>query len=229
MKKTDTEDLVARAEAGDARAAQAMGLLMEIGLEDKPDIKGARKFYEIAAKQGDPLAQLSVVNIVKTGADGTQPDLKAASALLKQFEKDAMSKATVRPTIQVDPNMKVLVADASEDDRHTLHETLKANGFKVIEAKSGVEALSIVKMNPDIKMIFTEVSLTEMDGVQFIEKLRLLKQFETLPVVFLTGSKQPELITRAKRAGIHGWLLKPMNEELVIKSTDRWVRNKVSA
>ena len=229
-KKTSTDELRIKAAAGDAKAASALGLLMEIGLEAKPNVKDAKKFYEIAAKQGDPLAQLSLVDIVKRGTADTKPDLRAANELMKQWENadDHPLSKTKHVSIQreMDLAMKILVVDGIEDDRIALNEMLRFSGYKVLEAKTGSEGIGILRLNPDIKMVFTDAKLPELDGIAMVEKIRQMKQFESLPIVFVTAVQQPESISRAKKAGIHGWILKPLSENVITKAADRWMRNK---
>ena len=73
--------------------------------------------------------------------------------------------------------MKILIVDDSTTIRVQLDKTLKESkkGFQVYEAENGVQALNVLKDNPDIKIVISDINMPEMDGItlaEFVKKMR---------------------------------------------------------
>jgi CheY-like chemotaxis protein len=94
----------------------------------------------------------------------------------------------------------LLVEDDVEDQRfflETLHNVSKNTGCYV--ASNGEEALFALTeegLTPDI--IFTDLSMPKIDGLQFLKLLRGIEKFEHTPVVIYTSHFSDEQIRRAK-------------------------------
>jgi len=76
-----------------------------------------------------------------------------------------------------------------EDDflvRMTLAEALADEGFAVAEAEDGAAALAILRADPGIRLLMTDVSLSRaMDGHALVRVVR--EEWPTLPVIYMTG------------------------------------------
>ncbi len=103
------------------------------------------------------------------------------------------------------PNERVLVVDDEQSIRHFLRVTLTSQGYTVIEAASGQEALSNATMQkPDI--VILDLGLPDMDGV---EVTQLLRQWTQIPIIILSvrGSESDKIA--ALDAGADDYLTKP--------------------
>jgi CheY-like chemotaxis protein len=60
---------------------------------------------------------------------------------------------------------------------------------------------------PDL--VFLDLHMPEMNGLQVLERLRALPGLEEIPVVLLTASRSPEVVTQAAKYGVHDYLSKP--------------------
>jgi two-component system chemotaxis response regulator CheY len=105
----------------------------------------------------------------------------------------------------------VLVVDDSMMVRKQVGSALKGQGYDVIEAVDGADALEKLAGNPDTKLIVCDVNMPKMNGLEFLE--HLVAQNSSIPVVMLTTEGQPELIQRAKSLGAKGWLVKPFKPD----------------
>ena len=80
----------------------------------------------------------------------------------------------------------VLVVDDDSSIAHTLKSILLKNGFEVITATNGEEALKLIKTNkPDL--IITDLVMPVMDGFYFRMKLREDLRFKTTPIIIISG------------------------------------------
>ncbi|MDD4902819.1 MAG: response regulator [Patescibacteria group bacterium] len=106
-----------------------------------------------------------------------------------------------------EPRKKILIA---EDDLMLLNivtEKLVEEGFKVIQAKDGEEALhKALTQDPDL--ILLDVLMPKMDGVTMLKKLREEKKFVATPVILLTNVAYGPQIEEAIKHGVQDFMVK---------------------
>lgn len=113
---------------------------------------------------------------------------------------------------------KVLIIDDSETIRLQLAEMVDSIDRTVVMATNGKEGMERLKAEPDIGMIFCDVNMPVMDGIDFLETLSKLVKARILssrPIIILTTESEMEKVLRAKKAGIDGWLIKPPKKESI--------------
>ncbi len=115
----------------------------------------------------------------------------------------------------------ILVVDDSFIIRKQVGTALVAAGFEVIEAADGAEALARLAKSPDISLVFTDVNMPKMSGIDFLEAVRADERLAKTPIVMLTTEGQTALIQRAKELGALGWLKKPFNAQLVVATATK--------
>jgi len=110
----------------------------------------------------------------------------------------------------------VLIVDDEEGIRETLSDIFKDEGYDVITASSGEEAIKLLKENsPDI--VFLDVWLSGIDGIETMKELKSLNP--TIPVVMISGHANIELAVKATRSGAYDFLEKPLSLERVLLVT----------
>ncbi len=83
--------------------------------------------------------------------------------------------------------MTILVVDDLEDYRLLLRAVLSAQGWTVVLAGNGEEALQKTKkVKPDI--VISDVYMPVMDGIRFHREIRNIPGYEQLPFLFMSGS-----------------------------------------
>jgi len=110
----------------------------------------------------------------------------------------------------------VLVVDDSETIRHQVKSALSGAGFAVLEAIDGFEALDRIDNHPEISLVILDVNMPRMGGLEMLEAMRGRPKVAKVPVLILTTEAQESLIARAKNAGAKGWVVKPVNTELLV-------------
>ena len=106
--------------------------------------------------------------------------------------------------------MDVLVVDDSEDTTEMVRHLLEIGGATVCAATSGSEALRFARER-DFDVVLSDISMPEMDGFEFLSRLRELPGKEDLPAVALTGFGRPEDVQRAVDQGFYAHLTKPFD------------------
>ena len=81
---------------------------------------------------------------------------------------------------------KVLIVDDEVHIVHVVAVKLRNNGYEVLSAENGAEALDLVlSERPDV--VVTDWHMPVMTGLEFIGRLRQLPETRTIPVILLTG------------------------------------------
>lgn len=111
----------------------------------------------------------------------------------------------------------VLVVDDYEDARDMYSEYLTFSGFRVVEARTGDEALEkAFTLLPDL--ILMDLSLPGLDGLEATRRLKADSRTRTIPVVALTGHALSSHSEGARRAGCDSFVTKPcLPDQLVIE------------
>jgi two-component system NtrC family response regulator len=108
----------------------------------------------------------------------------------------------------------ILVVDDEKNYPLILGAVLEDEGFEVLTATSGQQALEIVKAS-DIDLVLTDMRMPQMDGIQLLEKIKVLDA--DLPVIMMTAHGTVEKAVEAMEKGAFSYILKPFdNERLVI-------------
>jgi len=104
---------------------------------------------------------------------------------------------------------RALVIDDHEPSRKNLVGVLAESGFQIVgAATSGAAGLQLASASaPDV--ILMAVGLPDVDGIRAARKIM---QANPLPIVLVTSHYDAATIERAKRAGVMGYLIKPLRE-----------------
>lgn len=106
----------------------------------------------------------------------------------------------------------ILVVDDASMVRRQVRTALQQLGYAVLEAADGVEGLARLDEHPDTKLIVSDIHMPNMNGMEFLERLRA--RGSTTPVIVLTAEADPEVIRRAKALGAKAWMIKPLKVDL---------------
>lgn len=107
---------------------------------------------------------------------------------------------------------KVLVVDDSPTERHFLNSLLSKNGYQVILAESGEEAMVKAKQEkPDI--IIMDVVMPGLNGFQATRAISKDEETKNIPVIMCTTKGQETDKVWAMRQGAKDYITKPVNQE----------------
>jgi two-component system chemotaxis response regulator CheY len=110
-----------------------------------------------------------------------------------------------------------LIVDDSSVMRKIVERALRQAGLplsKVHEASSGVEALDLLK-SERVQLIFSDINMPMMDGLEFLRQLRAQDLAPDVPVVMITTESSEEHVKEAIVAGAQGYIRKPFTAEQV--------------
>jgi two-component system, sensor histidine kinase and response regulator len=108
---------------------------------------------------------------------------------------------------------KILIVDDVEENLDILGEIL--NDYSLSMALNGNDALEILHKNkPDIVLL--DVVMPDIDGFEVCKIIKSKKEFENIPIIFITAKNDPQSITKGFEAGGVDYITKPFNSKELI-------------
>jgi len=110
----------------------------------------------------------------------------------------------------------IMTVDDSVSIRQMVSFTLKKEGYEVLEAVDGADALKKLTDDAAVNMIITDLNMPNMDGIELIKNVRANTKYKFMPIIMLTTESQDERKQAGKAAGATGWIVKPFKPEQLI-------------
>lgn len=113
--------------------------------------------------------------------------------------------------------MNVLIVDDSAAIRKILQRVLKLAGLPlaaVHEAGDGLEALEIAKAQ-SLDLIFSDINMPNMDGLQFLGKLKSDEGLKKVPVIMVGTEGSQTKVLEAVQLGAAGYIRKPFTPDQI--------------
>ena len=123
----------------------------------------------------------------------------------------------VRDVIQ--KPMNILVVEDSDAVRAVLAMSLKIGKVpvaKLYQASQGLEALDLLRTE-NIDLVFTDINMPEMDGIELMERMAADRRLKKIPVIVISYRESPQSSDRLSRASFKGYLPKPFTPDDVAK------------
>ena len=119
---------------------------------------------------------------------------------------------------------KILVVDDSLTIREGMKQLL-SDDYEVAVASSGVAAIRTISLNPP-DLVLLDYEMPICDGRQTLEMLRSETAFEDIPVIFLTGRRDPESMIKVMPLKPAGYLIKSSKPAEIKKEIDLFFEKK---
>ncbi|DAB37944.1 MAG: hypothetical protein A2023_01530 [Sulfuricurvum sp. GWF2_44_89] len=118
---------------------------------------------------------------------------------------------------------RVIIVDDSRAVIATAELALEALiGSGVIEFKSYLnpaELLGNLQSGAEnFDLLISDVNMPEMNGLDLARSIKSDERFKTKPIIILTTESSEELKMKGKEIGVTGWMVKPFNDEKLVKS-----------
>ncbi|HHO76615.1 MAG TPA: response regulator [Deltaproteobacteria bacterium] len=114
----------------------------------------------------------------------------------------------------------ILSVDDSASIRQLVSFTLKKEGYEVIEAVDGKDALAKIQ-GVCVDLVLTDLNMPNLDGIGLIKALRAISSYRFTPIVMLTTESHTDKKEAGKQAGATGWIVKPFKPEQLISVVKR--------
>lgn len=121
---------------------------------------------------------------------------------------------------------KILIADDERDIIDFLKYNLEKEGFDVLTARNGIEALTLAKKKPDL--ILLDIMMPEMDGLEAVRSLKKNSATAGIPVIFLTAKSAEIDEVVGLELGADDYITKPVSIPKLIARIKLTLRKRLS-
>lgn len=103
---------------------------------------------------------------------------------------------------------RILIAEDEPDIRELIRLALQFNGYEVISASDGAEAVELASNN-SFDLIMLDVRMPRLTGYEACRQLRRMEATKEVPIIFLSAKGQEAEVDEGLEAGADRYILKP--------------------
>ena len=117
--------------------------------------------------------------------------------------------------------IKILVVDDESRMRKLVHDFLAKQGFAVLEAENGEEAVDLFFSDKNISLIILDVMMPKMDGWQVCREIR---QYSQVPIIMLTAKSDERDELLGFELGVDEYISKPFSPKILVARVEAILR-----
>lgn len=117
--------------------------------------------------------------------------------------------------------IKILVVDDESRMRKLVRDFLEIEGFEVLEAGDGVEAMDLFYEEKEVALVILDVMMPKMDGWQ---TLREIRQTSQVPVIMLTARSEERDELQGFKLGVDEYISKPFSPKILVARVEAVLR-----
>ncbi len=117
---------------------------------------------------------------------------------------------------------RILYIEDNSDNRKLVRRVLEWDGYEVVEAKDGTEALARLESEP-IDLALLDINMPDIDGYTLTTTIRANPRFSGLPIVAVTANVMRGDRERSLQAGCDGYIQKPIDIDTLSEQIERFL------
>ncbi len=118
-------------------------------------------------------------------------------------------------------NIKILVVDDESRMRKLVKDFLTREGYTVLEAGDGLEAMDVFYADKDISLIILDVMMPKMDGWQVCREIR---ESSKVPIIMLTARSEERDELQGFELGVDEYISKPFSPKILVARVNAILR-----
>jgi two-component system alkaline phosphatase synthesis response regulator PhoP len=123
----------------------------------------------------------------------------------------------------MEPKAKILIADDEPDILEIISYNLEKEGFVVITAKDGIQALELSKLHkPDL--VILDIMMPYKTGIEVCNLLRMLPDFKKTPIAILTALSDETSHVKGLDSGADDYISKPISPKVLVSRINALLR-----
>ncbi len=120
--------------------------------------------------------------------------------------------------------IRILVVDDDNITRKFVSFVLRSEGFEVIPARDGIEALEIMG-GTEVDLLITDLNMPKMDGAELIRTIRNGSVKSDLPIIMLSTEADQDSRELVFQAGVSEYMIKPVSRKVLTDKVRDYVKN----
>lgn len=109
--------------------------------------------------------------------------------------------------------IKILIVDDESRMRKLIRDFLEREGYQILEAADGVEAMDLFYANKDLDLIILDVMMPRMDGWQVCKEVR---ERSKVPIMMLTARAEEQSELKGFELGVDEYVAKPFSPKILV-------------
>ncbi len=122
-------------------------------------------------------------------------------------------------------NVKILIADDEERWRRLVGDFLRNEGYQIIEAANGQEAVDLIRSDGDISLAILDIMMPVMDGIRACQ---IIREFTQLPIIMLTAKNDEDSEVMGFVCGADEYIAKPIKFPVFMARVRALLKRSVS-
>jgi len=119
---------------------------------------------------------------------------------------------------------RILHVEDNSDNRMLVRRVLEAEGYEVVEASNGTQALEFLDSQA-IDLALMDINMPDIDGYTLATRIRRTPRFATLPILAMTANVMRGDRERSLQAGCDAYIQKPIDIDTLAYQLERFLRN----
>ena len=109
----------------------------------------------------------------------------------------------------------LLLVDDCRTTRKLVTYLIKGEGFNILQAENGLEALEVLARN-NIDLVVTDMNMPQMDGIELIKSMKEDNLYKGIPIIMLTTEDDEAEKKRGYQMGVSMYLTKPVDQKTIL-------------
>lgn len=186
-----------------------------------PDGEGDELIIDITSKYHNP----PKIIILSGSRDIQKRNYLFEHGVIDYFSKETPIKTLVTninkliSSLSENKDKKILVIDDSSFVLKSIENILETKNYTILLSKDPIIGFDIIKKEEKIDLIFLDLEMPRMNGIEFLEKIKALEKYRDIPVLVLSGNENRENYSKVLKYGAVDFIRKPfLVEEILLKS-----------
>jgi two-component system chemotaxis sensor kinase CheA len=117
----------------------------------------------------------------------------------------------------------ILLVDDDMRNVFALTSVLEGSQIRVLFAENGREAIEVLQQHPEIDLVIMDIMMPEMDGYDAIHNIRLIPEYQDLPIIALTAKAMKGDRLKCIEVGASDYINKPVDIEQLLSLISVWL------
>ncbi len=119
----------------------------------------------------------------------------------------------------------ILYVEDNSDNRKLVRRVLEVEGYAVVEAKDGSEAIRCLENGP-VDLALMDINMPDVDGYTLTAQIRAMPKYAKLPIVAVTANVMRGDRERSLQAGCDGYIQKPIDIDTLAQQVERFLTTR---